>query len=73
MAVFVLAQFIEQLDKADIRSAVCRPGIVQAAAHLLICLLYTSTEYQQAMVNRGLHPGLETLLLPADPFIQHIN
>ena len=25
------------------------------------------TEYQQAMVNRGLHPGLETLLLPADP------
>ena len=26
-----------------------------------------ATEYQQAMVNRGLHPGLETLLLPADP------
>lgn len=26
-----------------------------------------NTEYQQAMVNRGLHPGLETLLLPADP------
>lgn len=25
------------------------------------------TEYTQAMVNRGLHPGLETLLLPADP------
>lgn len=25
------------------------------------------SEYQQAMVNRGLHPGLETLLLPADP------
>ena len=26
-----------------------------------------AAEYQQAMVNRGLHPGLETLLLPADP------
>ena len=36
MAVFVLAQFIEQLDKADIRGAVCRPGIVQAAARLLM-------------------------------------
>ena len=36
MAVFVLAQFIEQLDKADIRGAVRRPGIVQAAARLLM-------------------------------------
>ena len=31
------------------------------------------TEYQQAMVNRGLHPGLETLLLPASPAYQHFS
>ena len=32
-----------------------------------------NTEYQQAMVNRGLHPGLETLLLPASPAYQHFS
>ena len=31
------------------------------------------TEYQQAMVNRGLHPGLETLLLPADPAYVYLS
>ena len=31
------------------------------------------TEYQQAMVNRGLHPGLETLLLPASAAYQHFS
>ena len=31
------------------------------------------TEYQQAMVNRGLHPGLETLLLPARAEFEHFS
>ena len=31
------------------------------------------TEYQQAMVNRGLHPGLETLLLPASADYEHFS
>ena len=31
------------------------------------------TEYQQAMVNRSLHPGLETLLLPADPAYVYLS
>ena len=32
-----------------------------------------NTEYQQAMVNRGLHPGLETLLLPARAEFEHFS
>ena len=30
-------------------------------------------EYQQAAINRGICPGLETLLLPASPAYQHFS
>lgn len=30
-------------------------------------------EYQMALINRGIHPGLETLLLPASPAYQHFS
>ena len=30
-------------------------------------------EYQLACINRGIHPGLETLLLPASPEYQHFS
>ena len=30
-------------------------------------------EYQMALINRGLHPELETFLLPASPAYQHFS
>ena len=30
-------------------------------------------EYQMALINRGLHPELETILLPASPAYQHFS
>ena len=30
-------------------------------------------EYQMALINRGLHPELETILLPASPASQHFS
>ncbi len=30
-------------------------------------------EYQMALINRGIHPELETLLLPASPAYQHFS
>ena len=30
-------------------------------------------EYQLAMINRGIHAGLETLLLPASPQFRHFS
>ena len=30
-------------------------------------------EYQLALINRGLYPQLETLLLPASPAYQHFS
>ena len=30
-------------------------------------------EYQMALINRGIHPGLETMLLPASAAYQHFS
>ena len=30
-------------------------------------------EYQMALINRGIHPELETFLLPASPAYQHFS
>jgi pantetheine-phosphate adenylyltransferase len=30
-------------------------------------------EYQMALINRGIHPRLETMLLPASPAYQHFS
>ena len=30
-------------------------------------------EYQMALINQGIHPGLETMLLPASPAYQHFS
>ena len=30
-------------------------------------------EYQMALINRGIYPELETLLLPASPAYQHFS
>ena len=37
------------------------------------CAADFDVEYQLAQINRGIHPGLDTVLLPASPAYQHFS
>ena len=45
----------------------------QAIVRGVRCAADFDVEYQLAQINRGIHPGLDTVLLPASPAYQHFS
>ena len=70
---------VEDLDNvvAELYQGLLADYAVERGANVIVRGVRNATdfdvEYQLAQINSGIHPGLETMILPASPQYQHFS
>ena len=70
---------VEDLDNvvAELYQGLLADYAVERGANVIVRGVRNATdfdvEYQRAQINSGIHPGLETMILPASPQYQHFS